>query len=354
MWCLLLQYVARFGQHRWLLFCGSEATAANRTAFHAEECYGLVHVETCSDPREGGCMEQRRPCSYTCFTFARTAQTFLENVLCARVRDSQALDLTCEPAPAAGLLPSNDLAAPSTSGMRPLDETPPRQPTWCRLPSESESRVLTPTPDYDHPWSRTPSPMHIDWDTASTISAPASPSLWAAADLPSSGDDDVFTSGGEVEDASSSDGFEYFVADDTPSSDEGVVLSDADDRYSLREDGGQPHEYKSMTSRPNIDSKYAFFSSPLVYTLSTPWTTICSMRWSSGYGMHPLSHWSPWKLDSSQDALLDGVQCEDKVPCSGVESLNIEYNVGFPVNESNSYDMDKPGISSTSKYDQCT
>ncbi|XP_069685912.1 uncharacterized protein [Periplaneta americana] len=230
------EYVARFGQHRWVLFCGSEATAAHRTAFHAEECYGLVHVETCSDPREGGCMEQRRPCSYTCFTFARTAQTFLENVLCARVRDSQALDLTCEPAPAAGLPPSNDLAAPSTSGMRPLDETPPRQPTWCRLPSESESRVLTPTPDYDHPWSRMPSPMHIDWDTASTISAPASPSLWAAADLPSSGDDDVFTSGGEVEDASSSDGFEYFVPDDTPSSDEGVVLSDADDRYSLREE----------------------------------------------------------------------------------------------------------------------
>lgn len=161
---------------------------------------------------------------------------FLENVLGARVRDSQALDLTCEPAPAAGLPPSNDLAAPSTSGMRPLDETPPRQPTWCRLPSESESRVLTPTPDYSYPWSRTPPPMHIDWDTASTISAPASPSLWAAADLPSSGDDDVFTSGGEVEDASSSDGFEYFVPDDTPSSDEGVVLSDADDRYSLREE----------------------------------------------------------------------------------------------------------------------
>ncbi|XP_069704040.1 uncharacterized protein [Periplaneta americana] len=180
-------------------------------------------------------MEQRRPCSYTCFTFARTAQTFLENVLGARVRDSQALDLSCEPVPAAGLPPTNDLAAPSTSGMRPLDETPPRQPTWCRLPSESESRVLTPTPDYSHPWSRTPSSMHIDWDTASTISAPASPSLWAAADLPSSGDD-VFTSGGEVEDASSSDGFEYFVPDDTPSSDEGVVLSDADDRYSLREE----------------------------------------------------------------------------------------------------------------------
>ncbi|XP_069676649.1 uncharacterized protein [Periplaneta americana] len=33
--------------------------------------------------RRAGCTEHQRPCSYTCYTLARTAHTFLENVLCA-------------------------------------------------------------------------------------------------------------------------------------------------------------------------------------------------------------------------------------------------------------------------------